>query len=178
MTPEAERYNSGRTVRCKSKARHRRAFAVLDPGGRIRTGIPRMDSSLLFQLSYSGVVPQVYAAPSRGASRSIDRVRDGQSGLRQRSGMSPEGFLAFRRDCDHQSRVIPLRRIREERHGLVGGKTLRRVGEAVNTQQISLHQAYRQMREAFAGQIIRAPVDLDGEAVLYEIAKRVSLFRR
>jgi hypothetical protein len=47
----------------------RRAFGVLDTGGRIRTGILRMDSSLLFQLSYSGVVPQMYADSHRVASR-------------------------------------------------------------------------------------------------------------
>jgi hypothetical protein len=33
---------------------------VLDPGGRIRTGISLMDSEFLYQLRYPGVVPGVY----------------------------------------------------------------------------------------------------------------------
>jgi hypothetical protein len=38
-----------------------RAFGVLDPGGRTRTGTTRMDSPVLYQLSYPGVVTKVYA---------------------------------------------------------------------------------------------------------------------
>ena len=40
---------------------------VLDPEGRIRTGICLMDSQLLYQLSYLGVVPQMYRRNRRGA---------------------------------------------------------------------------------------------------------------
>src|SRR5438128_1299173 len=37
----------------------RRAFAVLDPGGRSRTGISPMDSGMLYPLSYPGAVTWV-----------------------------------------------------------------------------------------------------------------------
>jgi hypothetical protein len=40
-----------------------RAFGVLGPGGRTRTGTTRMDSPVLYQLSYPGVVPKVYVDP-------------------------------------------------------------------------------------------------------------------
>ena len=91
ITPEDESYNPNRTVRCKSKARHRRAFAVLDPGGRTRTGILRMDSSLLFQLSYSGVVPAgVRGGLERRKSLFRTRPSGSRARLRQRSGMTPE----------------------------------------------------------------------------------------
>ena len=38
----------------------RRAFGVLDPEGRSRTGISPLDRRSLYQLSYLGVVPEVY----------------------------------------------------------------------------------------------------------------------
>jgi hypothetical protein len=58
MTPEDKSYNSAGQFVASRRPATWRAFAVLDPGGRIRTGILRMDSSLLSQLSYSGVVPR------------------------------------------------------------------------------------------------------------------------
>jgi hypothetical protein len=38
----------------------RRAFVVLGPGGRIRTGITLMDSETLYRLSYPGAVREMY----------------------------------------------------------------------------------------------------------------------
>jgi hypothetical protein len=43
----------------RTKARFRRAFGVLDPGGRIRTGTSALDRRVLYLLSYPGVVPHV-----------------------------------------------------------------------------------------------------------------------
>jgi hypothetical protein len=64
--------NDGRAVRCSWTVRlllrylHEgplaRAFGVLDTGGRTRTGTTRMDSPVLYQLSYPGVVSEVYGA--------------------------------------------------------------------------------------------------------------------
>ena len=42
-----------------AKARLRRAFGVLDPEGRIRTGISSLDRRSLYQLSYFGVVAKM-----------------------------------------------------------------------------------------------------------------------
>ena len=42
----------------------KRAFDLLDPGGRTRTGTTRMDSPALYQLSYPGVVSEVYGESS------------------------------------------------------------------------------------------------------------------
>jgi hypothetical protein len=52
----------------------RRAFGVLDPGGRTRTGITRMDSPVLYQLSYPGVVPEVYVEHPSVASGKFGHV--------------------------------------------------------------------------------------------------------
>lgn len=41
----------------------------------MRTSILRMDSSLLYQLSYPGVVPEVYVGAEPIASRPFGRVR-------------------------------------------------------------------------------------------------------
>ena len=63
MTPE--RYDDRGQFGCLLRYLHEgplaRAFGVLDPGGRTRTGTTRMDSPVLYQLSYPGVVPKVYA---------------------------------------------------------------------------------------------------------------------
>lgn len=46
----------------------KRAFVVLGPGGRIRTGIRLMDSETLYQLSYPGAVHEMYR-PSHAARK-------------------------------------------------------------------------------------------------------------
>ena len=66
MTPE--RYDDSGQSGCLLRYLHEgplaRAFGVLDPGGRTRTGTTRMDSPVLYQLSYPGVVTELYGESS------------------------------------------------------------------------------------------------------------------
>jgi hypothetical protein len=52
---------------------------VLDPGGRIRTGISLMDSESLYQLRYPGVVPKMYARQVASAIRTSGHVSCGRA---------------------------------------------------------------------------------------------------
>ena len=49
-----------------------------------------MDSSLLFQLSYPGVVPEVYVEAEAVASRSFGHALLSHCDVRQGWGMTPE----------------------------------------------------------------------------------------
>ena len=114
MTPDEATVFSRRTVRCVELPEGPPLGGpsnVLGPGGRIRTGICRRDSSLLYQLSYPGSVP--LSLPMNGAIHKMalaDEVDPSvvgrqRSALRQRVEMTPDDVAesVSRRSLAHQS---------------------------------------------------------------------------
>jgi hypothetical protein len=84
-----------------AKARLRRAFGVLDPEGRIRTGISPLDRRSLYQMSYFAVVPEVWRDHDVAARWPKEPTRRETGRLPQRCGNGPQGgrdFLPFRHD--------------------------------------------------------------------------------